>query len=324
MTGISDQFTVIGNEAVAWGTRAATLTRGIEAQPSGKPQPRVEHRPSTGFRPGRLGDPTDTHVVDVRGGTYPLVFDLLNKSHSMVLAAAGSVAITTPSGATTARLHTITPSDSALASTTILDGVALKDGTIDHIEYLGAKLTQLGLSLSPRGNVQVSADYDYRTLNTAASSATPAYASSPYVYRDTDVTTTLGGTEICQRSIDLAIPTGAQVDRDRICPGGREEPTVVGRIRPTGTISPDFASVGYLNDWVAGTSRSLVVEATGPEIESGFDFFVRVTFAAVKFTGEVYERSLEDMTGQPLPFQAFDNGSDPLWKIEYQTSDTAI
>lgn len=326
MTGISDQFVVIGNEAVAWGTRAATLTRGIEAVPTGKPAPRVEHRPSRGLRPGRLGDPTDTHVVDVRGGTYPLEFDLLSKSHSMVLSAAGSVAITTPGGATSARLHTVTPSDYALPSTTIQDAVALADGTLDYIDYLGAKLTQLGFAISPKGNVVVSADYDYKTIDTAASAATPSYASSPYVFRDTDVTTTLGGTAVCQRSIDVTIPTGAKVDRDRICAGGREEPTVVGRVQPTGSLSVDMTSVSYLDDWIAGTSRSLVIDIRGAAdgIESGYEFACTLTFPAVKFTGDAYGRSLDDLTEQPLPWQAFDNGTDPLWKIEYATTDTAI
>ena len=86
MSGISDQFTTIGIEAVAWGTAAATLTRGIEAKPGNKPTHRVEHRPSAGFRPGYIGDPSDTHVVDARGGTYTLVLN------DLVVTASGPVA----------------------------------------------------------------------------------------------------------------------------------------------------------------------------------------------------------------------------------------
>lgn len=323
MSGASDQFTTIGAEAVAYGTRAATLTRGIEQMPGNKPSPRVEHRPSQGFRPGFLGDPTDTHIVDVRGGTYSLVHDMLSKSHGLILSGFNAATITTPVGGTLTRLHTITPSDNALPSRTIHDAVAQLDGDMDHVDLLGCKLIDWGLSISPKGNVQSKSNWDYKTLDSAASSVTPAYPSSPYVYRDTDVTTTVGGTAACQRSVDFTIPTGAKIDRDMICPGGREEPVVMGRVQPTGNLSPDFIGTGALDDWLAGTARSLVVYIEGPIIEGALHNFLRVTFPVIRYTGDAYDRALDGPTGQPLAWQAFDNGTDPLWTIEYQTTDIA-
>lgn len=324
MSGISDQFTTIGYESSAWGTVASTLTRGIYQEPGNKSTVRVEPRTNTGFRPGFLGVPEDTYAVDLRGGTYPLAFDLLGKSHSLALAMAGSApTITTPVGGTDARLHTILPSDFALRPMSIHDGVALGDGSIDHVNFLGAIATQLGINISPKGNVKVKIDTDYKTIDTAASSVTPAYPSSPYVFKDTDVTTTLGGTAICQTGIDIMIPTGAKVDRDKICAGGRDVPIVVGQIAPTGTLNFDLVDMAYIDDWLAGTSRSLVFDIVGPIIEGSLHFFLRVTLAAVKFTGDSYDRKTDDLTGQSLPWQAVDNGTDPLWKIEYQTSDTA-
>jgi len=324
MSGISDQFTTIGVEAVAWGTKAATLTRGIEAETSSKPSPEVEQRPSTGMRPGFLGDPTDRHVTDVRGGTYSLEADLLSKSHSMLLGGLNTPVITTPDGATLARLHTITPSDHAVPSQTIHDAIALDDGTIDHINALGAKMASLKLAVSPKGNVKLTGEYSYRTLDTSAASVSPVYASAPYVFRDTDVLTTLGGTPICQRGIDSTLPTGIKTDRDMVCPGGRAEPIVLGRVQPTGTLNQDLPSFGYLDDWLNGTPRTLVFLISGPEIESGFPYFLRLTYAAVRFTGSAPDRSMTELSGQALPFQAFDNGTDPLWTLEYQTTDTAI
>lgn len=325
MTGISDQFWTIGQEAVAYGTRAATLTRGIEQQPGTSANFRIEHRPSTGFRPGYLGDPVDVHVVDsARGGTVPLVFDLLSKSHSMVLSSAGSVAITTPSGATDTRLHTVTPSDSVLDPRTIHR--APFGDALDEQDFLGCLLTDLGFSVSPKGNVQVTANYDFKSFDSTASTVTPTYPSSPYVFRDTDVTTTLGGTDICQRAIDFTIPTGAKIDLDRICPDGRARPVVTDRIRPTGTLSFDYGDESYIDDWIAGTSRALVfsIDGVADGIETDFAFSCTVTFAAVKFTGSDLNMAIADKTEQPLAWQAFDNGTDPIWKIEYQTTDTAI
>lgn len=324
MTGVSDQYVTIGNEAVAWGTRAATLTRLIEATPN-KASHRAEYRPTNGMRPGFLGKAADRQRIDLRGGTYPLAFDLLNKSHSLALATLGQApAITTPGGATNARLHTILPSDHDLRSTTIHDYVVDSGGSGYHVDYLGGKATSGKFSVSPKGNVAVAIDFDFKTCNTAASSVTPSAASSALVYVDTDVTTTLDGTDICQRGLDFTIPTMAKIDRDRVCPGGREEPIAMGSVVPTGNLSFDLESMDYLDAFLAGDQMSLVFTIdSGVEIETGQNFKCTFTFAAVQFTGDGYNRSLTDLTEQPLTWEAVDNGTDPLWKIEYQTSDTA-
>lgn len=321
---MSGNFTTIGVEGVAWGTKAATLTRGIEAETTSKPSPNVEHTPSTGMRPGFSGEADDRHTTNTRGGTYDLMFDLLSKSHSMVLGGFATPVITTPVGATNARLHTITVANGTLPSQSIHDGVELLSGTVDHVDVLGAKLREFKLAVSPRGNVKATASYDYRTLDTAASSVTPSYASSPYVFRDDDVTTTLGGTAICQRGIDLTIPSGLEPRKDRICAGGFEESQSKATITPTGTLNHDLASFGHLDDWLAGTSRSLVFYIEGPEIEATFPYFLRITFAAVKFNGNAYERSLAETTGQPIPWKATQVSGSPIALIEYQTTDTAI
>ena len=108
-----------------------------------------------------------------------------------------------------------------------------------------------------------------------------------------------------------------------VCPGGREEPTVQSRIQPVGNLAVDFTGWAYFNAWLAGTSMPLVFTIEGPEIEEGFNAFVRVTFPAVKFTGDAADRSLTELTGQSLPWQAFDNRVDPLWTVEVQSTDIA-
>lgn len=322
--GLNDQFVTIGNEAVAWGTRAATLTRGIEQQPGNDPTHRVEHRASSGFRPGGVGVPTSNLVADARGGTYPIVADLLSKSHGLLLGGLGSVSISTPSGATLTRKITVTPSEHDLRSTTIHRAVSTLSGGLEENDYLGAVMTALSLTISPKANVVAKGDYDFKSVALDTASATPAYPSSAYVFRDTNVTTTLGGTDICQRGIDLTIPTGAKVDRDMVCPGGREQPVVVGRPQPTGTLSQDYVDASYIADWIAGTPRSLVFSIAGPEIEAGFSTGLTVTFPVVRFTGEDSKNSLDDLTVQPLPWAAYDNGTDPQWQLDYFTTDTTI
>ena len=65
---IQDNFWTIGNEAVAYGTRAATLTRGIENQ-TDDVTPNVEHRVSQGMRPGTVATPVGRSVAHQYGGS---------------------------------------------------------------------------------------------------------------------------------------------------------------------------------------------------------------------------------------------------------------
>lgn len=322
--GYQDTFFTVGNEAVAYGTTAATLTRGIEQKPGNTPTPNIERRQSGGYRPGRIGMGVAADKPFENGGTLPVRVDLLSKSHGLLLAAVGSsVATTTPVGATDARLHTITPTTAGVTrSSTIHSGIPDDEGNILQSDFLGAMATQLAVSVSPLGLVELAVDYNYKTHDTSVSSVTPAWPSDPHYYTDRDSTITLDGNSECARALDLTIPSNIKVDRNRICPGGREKPVSLGMVAPTGNLTLDFADYDAYAAWIAGTDMPLVYEVTGPEIEAGFNFFVRFTFPAIKYTGSAPEDSIEDLTAQPLPWQAFDNDSDPLWKIEYQTTDT--
>lgn len=322
---MSGTFYTVGNEAVAWGTRAATLTRGIEHKPGNNAAPRVEDRPSAGFRPGYKGNPTDTHKRVVKGGQRPLVFDLLSKGHSLALASiSDAVTITTPGGGTLSRLHTIIPStDGTLLSRTVHEAIEDVAGTVRHADYLGCKAQSLAVSIAANGNVEVKLDYNYKSVDTGASSVTPAYASSPYVYTAEDFTVSVDGDDVCQRAVDFTIPTGIKIDRDMICAGGREEPVVAERIMPTGNLGQDFAGFDYFDDWLSGATVPLTFTGTGPLIEGSLYNSFTVTFAACKYTGTSPNPSLTDIAEQGLPWMAMDNGTDPVWKIEYQTTDTA-
>jgi hypothetical protein len=324
MTGVSDQYTTIGHEAVAWGTRAATLTRLIEAEPQ-KATHNVEFRPTRGMRAGFIGKAADRQRVDNRGGTYVLDFDLLTKSHSLALATVGlAPVIATPGGGTLSKTHTIAPTDRLLRSTTIHDYVVHADGTEDHVDYLGGKATQLDISVSPKGNVQTKITFNFKECDTSAASVTPAAASEALPYVDQDVTTTLDGDAICQQQIDISIPTMANIDKNMVCPAGRDEPFAQGWLIPTGTLSFDTQNLDYLDAYLAGTQMPLVFTIdTGVEIETGKTFQTVISFPNVQFTGDGYDRKIQELTNQPLPWEAVEVAGEGLWSIVYQTTDTA-
>lgn len=323
--GIQDNFWTIGDELVAWGTKAATLTRGIENQ-TDDVTPNVEFMQSRGMRPSTVATPTGRSVAVPRGGQHVLTVDLLAKSLGLIFSGvASTIATTTPGGATNARLHTFTPTTSGPSkSFTIHAGRYDTGGTANHHDYLGCMVDNLNLSLSPKGLPVLKTTYAYKELDTAASSVTPSYPTAPHVYRDIDCVVSIDGNSECARSADFTIPTGLDMERWRICSGGREKPILSTRVEPTGTLSIDYDGDTWQDAWLAGTElEDLVITFTGPEIETGQDFFCRFTFPLIQLTGSSPKVGLDQLPEQPIPFRVLDNGTDPAWKIEYQTDDTA-
>ena len=323
--GIQDNFWTIGEEAVAWGTKAATLTRGIENQ-TDDATPNIEHMQSRGMRPATVATPTGRSVAVPRGGQHVVTLDLMNKSLGLIFAGvASTVATTTPGGATNARLHTFTPTTSGpVKSFTLHAGRVSVDGTTNHHNYLGCMVESLNLALSPKGLPVIKTTYQYKELDTAAASVTPSYPTTPTMYTDTDCVVTIGGSSECLRSADFTLPTGLDMERWRICAGGREKPILNTRVEPTGTLSLDFDGDTWQNSWIAGTElEDLVITFTGGEIEAGFDFFFRATFPLIQLTGSSPKVGLDMTPEQPLPFRVLDNLTDPAWTLEYQTSDAA-
>ena len=323
--GIQDNFWTIGEETVAWGTKATTLTRGIENQ-TDDATPNVEFLQSRGMRPATVATPTGRSVAVPRGGQHVLTLDLMAKSLGLVLASvASTVATTTPGGATLTRLHTFTPTTTGpTKSFTVHAGRADVGGTVNHHDYLGCMAESLNLALTAKGLPVVKSTFAYKTLDTAAASVTPSYPTSSHVYRDIDCVVSIDGNSECLRSADFTIPTGLDMERWRICAGGREKPVLNTRVEPTGTLSLDYDSDSWQDAWLAGTElEDLIITFTGPEIETGFDFLFRATFPLIQLTGSSPKVGLDVTPEQPLPFRVLDNGTDPAWTLEYQTTDTA-
>lgn len=327
--GIQDNWFTIGDEAVAWGTKAATLTRGIEC----KSDPSFEHdevqRESIGMRPSILGIPDDRATVDLYGGKCELPFDILSKSHGLAFGAiATTVATTTPVGATDARLHTFTPGTAGVSrSLTVHAGAYDITGTVHHHDYLGCMAKELKISQGLRGPASAALSMIFKAVDLSAASVTPSYPTSPLGYTDRHCEVTLDGTTQCQRTFDLTIPTGLSDNRERICPGGLEKPLLENKLAgPTGTLSIDYPGDTFYAAYLAGTVMdNLVITWTGGEIETGFDYFLRLTFPKIQFTGSAPKVDMTQVPEQPLPWRALadSTGTEPLWKIEYQTDDTA-
>lgn len=324
--GIQDHIVTIGLEGVGYGIRAATLTRGLENQFGNEPTPQVEQRESRGMRPGSVAVPGDRLIAIPRNGKIPIAVDLMAKSQGLLLGSAGSSIVPeTPAGATLARRYTITPTTGGpTRSHTIHNEIPEIGGGVSSVDYLGAMCTDLGLSISPKGFWVLKNNFDYKTENLAAATVVPAYPTAPHVYLDTDAEISFDGDTICQRKYDVTIPTGLNTNLDRVCPEGRRKPVTTGRVEPTGTASIDYAGTGLWAKWRNGIPLSHEVVITGPEIEEGFNYYVKLTCPQVRLTGNPPGRAADDLTGHDLPFRVVWDGTNPAWTIEYQTTDNTL
>jgi hypothetical protein len=327
--GIQDNFTTLGNEAVAWGTKAATLTRGYETQDEAVTDRSTTYR-SRGARPGRVGVPAERSLVVPRGASaVPIEIDALSKSMGLLLApfGAGNASVATPMGATNARLITITPSTAGPSrSSTIHKGMYDISGSAHHVDYLGCIASTLDWTVNPGQNVKLKATFDAQTVDTSAASVTPVYPSDGFVFKDVDGVFSIdGGAGICLKTFQSTISTGMKFDRTRACPSGRARPVLASPVTPTGSFGQDFANMDEYGAFMDGTISSLEYTLTGPDIESGFPFFLKLTYPAIQRVSPSNPKTaLDDEPDQTTTFEALDDATDGTWKIEYQTTDTAL
>lgn len=321
---IQDNFWTIGNEAVAYATRAATLTRGIENQ-TDDVTPNLEHRISRGMRPGTVATPVGRSVALQYGGAVSLALDIMASSLGLVFAGFGSsVATTTPGGATLARLHTIYPTTAGpTRSATIHAGRYDTTGTAHHTDYLGCMGTELVIGQNAKANATVKATYNYKTLDEAASSVTPSYPTDPTIYTDLDCTITLdGAASASSKQVDLTIPTHLDVERDRI--GGRLKPILADRVAATGNLLCDYDDDDIFGKFLSGEDVPLVISWTGALIEGSTHESLTITLPAIQYTGSSPKVSVDATPEQSAPFKVLDDLSNAPWKIEIVNADTAV
>lgn len=332
--GIQDNFWTIGKEAVAYGTAAATLTRGIRNQVDDH-KAVVEAMVDRGMKKGSVSTPLEDYVAQIRGGKGTVDLTLINKSIGMLLEGASSTyVITTPDGATNARLHTATPT-AAGPSTSYSVHVTryAMSGTGHPFTYVGGMVETLKLIQEPKAFAKIQAMMDYAGVldaNTdpAASSPTPAYPESVERFSDAGFSLEIDEVEVCQRKVEFTLPTGVDVDRWRVgcgTNGRKSKPVTKARVAPSGVLEMDYADNAFYDKYKTGDPVEIVATWTGTEIETGFDYFLKLTMPNCVFTGDTPQVSLDNLPGQPLPFEMLDGGtSAPPWKIEWQTTDTAV
>jgi len=330
MSTTLDQNAQVGVEST-YGTYA-TPTRAFEAQ--GDDWKREQNDlPSVGMRPGMQAEFSDRQKTIEMGGSGPLGFHVLNKGFGMLLQGMiGTPTGPTQQGATAAYKSTFVTGTAAPDDSYTVQRQRVDTGdTLRAFSYLGCTIVGWKLSHAVDGLLMADIDFDVRQTVTdeAAASAVSPSAAANFDWTQCVVTIDSGGgaAEFCVENFEIEATLGLKTDRRLMCSAGslKKQPKRNAVPTFTGTMTGEFEDLTEYGLWTAGTICEVVATWTGEEIASPYNYELKVTMPAVKFTGDANPvSSLDEITKQPMPFKALYNGSDPVMTVEYTSTDTAL
>lgn len=327
MSTVLDQNFQLGIEST-YGT-AVTPTRAYEAKGDDW-KLQIENLPSVGMRPAMQAEFSDRQKTITMGATGSLEFDVLTKGMGLLLQAMlGTSSGPTQQGATAAYKSTFaTATDDPLKAFTAQMQRVDDGGTLRPFTCPGSVVTGWKLSHTVPGLLVANVDFDARTMVTseaAASAVSPASAAS---FDWTQCSVTIGGSEFCVESVELTADLSLKTDRRLMCAtdaGLKRQPKRNGVPSFTGVLNGEFEDLTEYNLFVNGTLSAVVITWTGAQIESPYNYELKVTLPNVKFEGDANPvASLDDVTKQPLPFRALYDLSSAAVTIEYTSTDVAL
>ena len=287
-----------------------------------------EDLPSVGMRPGMQGKGSDRLKTIEMGATGTLTFDVLNKGFGLLLQAMLGTASgpTVVTGAAYQSTFATATSDPGLSFSCQMQRVDTGD-TLRPFSYLGCVVTGWKLSHAVGGLLEAEINFDGRQTVTSESAAAATSPASASTYDWTQLTATIGGSEFCIEDMELSADLGMKTDRRLMCSGGglKKQPRRNAVPTITGALNGEFEDLTEYNLWTAGTLSEIVFTWTGEEILSGHNYSITVTLPNCKFTGDANPvSSLDDITKQPMPFEAFYDQSSAMCTIVYKSTDTSL
>lgn len=285
---------------------------------------------SAGIRKGSTVQRTGRWAVNKKGGGGPATFEMATKGFGLLLKhAMGEVVITTPGGATNARLHTHTLGDLDDLSLTIQKGLPDVDaGTVQPFSFLGCTITEWTLSVDVDGLLMFNPTFDAQDMVTSQALAVASFATADelFSYQQVAVTIDAGGEE--PTSVSINAGHGMNTARYFIRSNHlKKRPLIAARRTLGGTMTFEFEDMVQVNRFLnaaPGAEIPIVITATGDEIDVGLNNYqVVVTVPAARFDGEVPVVGGPDILTVTAPFEILDDGVDEPITVGYVTSDTA-
>lgn len=280
---------------------------------------------AAGLGRGRFNrhDRTRTYI---RGAAGAVEHEVTTKGFGLLFEhCLGQNTVTTPGGATLRRLHTIIPESTGLRgkSLTVQAGIPDVTGTVQPLTFLGGKVADWELKAAVDEILKLSMSLDFKTVRVSDALAAATYPSSARNLYWVDGALTVGGSAYPVKTVSIKGTNGLATDR-RSLGNTKREPLAAAFAGIEGTFEGEFEDRDLYDAFVAGTQMALVLTfASDTIIEAANPYKLTATLPVIEWKGSTPSVSGPGVVPQQLPFVALDNGTDPIIKLEYETTDTA-
>jgi hypothetical protein len=319
-SGIDTQFGFIGEGT--FGTYA-TPTRFLPFVDEAI-QLQIDRDESKSLRSAQLYDRTDQWAAGKRAAAGDMNFEVANKGFGLLLKHCGGTSASAASG--TGFKYTITPGDLFGLSATMQIGRPDIANTIQPYSYLGCKIIEWELSQKISEFLNLKASINAQDETTSQTLATATAPAETEVFHWSMLALTVGGSAFDAIDFSFKNVNALKVDRFHLR-GARlaKEPITNAKRMATGSLQGDFESLTAYNRYVNGTVVPIVATWTGTTTYDTALFHKLVlTLTNCRFDGDTPNVKNADVLAQTLPFKVLDDGTNPVWKIEYYTGDSSI
>lgn len=291
----------------------------------------IERVESPGLRANNRVLRTDRYAPGQKRVEGSVTLEPATKGFGMILKhALGSASISTPSGATNARLHAHTLGDIYGTSLTVQVGRPDTSGTVQPFSFLGCRVDSINFTSSVDEILQSEVSLVGQDMTTSQSLATATYPTtgSAAAYEQfywTQGVISVGGSSVAVIT-DFEMEINNSLKSDRYFLGGAtmSEPIIAGMTEITGTITMEFLNLTAYQRFTANTQAAINAKWTAATaIESTTFPYLEIDIPKARFdSGGDPQVGGPDVLTQEIPFKVLNDGTNQPVTINYLTSDT--
>ena len=286
----------------------------------------IERIESPGLRASNRVLRTDRWAAGQKRVEGTVSFEAPSKGLGLwIKTALGASSITTPSGATDARLHRHTLGDPFGLGLTVQVGRPDTGGTVRPFTYTGGKIDSITLSNSVDEFLVVECEMVAEDEVTSESLASASYPTGVQLFNWTQGVISLAGSPAGVVT-DFSVTVANNHKSDRYFLGAQtmSEPIIAGMTEITGTMTVEFDSLTNYNRFVNGTIAAVGARWTAATaIESTTFPYVEISLPDVRFDGATPAVAGPDVLSYELSFKALYDGTDEPITVDVMTEDTA-
>lgn len=265
---------------------------------------------------GRLQELASDRIVTTYGAAGDIDMAVYNKGMGLLVQALMGTTVVPVVNTTLSYTQTHTLADPLGKSVTLQAGVPSTNGTSNPYSYSGCKVHTADFSFEVAKELMVKFGIDAQAVTETQALVTASFSTGlrPFVGTDTSVKVGVYGAEASVSGV-----TKADVKIDRSLNTGlyyfganhlKAEPIIDNFAKITGTITADLVDKTVFADrFASNTGFSLVLEAVGPLIETGFSSTFRITLPGCYLDGDTPEVTGPGVVSGSFPFVCLFDGT---------------